>query len=82
MRLTFNQKMCLIGQIQAGRPKRDVAATFGVSVRTVTRTVAKFNETGTVKDRPRPGQPRVTSRRKDAFIVLHSRRIAFDRLQQ
>ena len=77
MRLNFNQKMCLIGQMQAGRPKRDVEAAFGVSVRTVTRTVAKFNDTGTVKDRPRPGQPRVTSRREDAFIALHSRRNRF-----
>ena len=77
MRLNCEQKLLVVGQIQAGRRKGDVARHFGISARTVTRTLAKFNNTGTVKDLPRSGRPRVTTQREDAFIAIHSRRNHF-----
>ena len=77
MRLNCEQKLLVVGQIQAGRRKDDVARHFGISARTVTITLAKFNNTGTVKDLPRSGRPRVTTQREDAFIAIHSRRNHF-----
>ena len=41
--------------MQAVLHKRDVTVAFHVSVRAVTKTVAEFNDTGTVTDRSRPG---------------------------
>ena len=69
MRLNCEQKLLVVGQIQAGRRKGDVARHFGISARTVTRILAKFNYTGTVKDLPQSGRPRVTTQREDAFIA-------------
>ena len=68
--------------MQAVRHRRDVTAAFHVRVRDITKTVAKFNDTGTATDRQSPGQQRVTSRWQDAFAVLRSRRNGFCRRQQ
>ena len=41
------------------------------------RLRTKYRQTGTVKDRPRPGRPRKTTRRENNFIVTSSRRNRF-----
>ena len=74
MRLSAQARAQAIGQIQAGRTYRAVAAVFGVSVSTISRLHHKFITTGSVADLPRPGQPRVTSRHQDRNIrLLHLR---------
>ena len=62
-------------QIEAGRRLKDVAAALGVNRSTITRLRQRYVQTGSVEDRPRPGQPRVTSQRKDrAMRLSHLRR--------
>lgn len=68
MKLNNQDRARLIGQIQAGRSKHDVAYEFGVHVRTVTRLMNKFNATGELKDLPRSGRPKVTTVREDNFV--------------
>ena len=68
MKLDNQQRAIVIGQVQAGRLKQDVAQEFGVHIRTVTRLMNKFNNTVEVKDRPRSCRPKVTTAREDNFI--------------
>ena len=75
MRLTREARARAIGQIEAGRQLKDVAAAMGVSKSTITRLRQRYVQTGSVEDRPRTGQPRVTSQRTDRVIRLtHLRR--------
>jgi len=46
-----------------GTTKQHVANAFGCSVSTVTLLTQRVQATGCVRDRPRPGEPRVTTTR-------------------
>ena len=56
---------------------KEFAQHFHVSESAISRLRTKYRQTGTIKDRPRPGRPRKTTRRKDSFIVTSSRRNCF-----
>ena len=56
---------------------KEVAQHFHVSESAISRLRTKYRQTGTIKDRPRPGRPRKTTRREDNFIVTSSRRNRF-----
>lgn len=63
MRLSNVARARAIGQIEAGRTFRDVAAGLGVHESTISHLHVRYVATGSVEDRPRPGQPRVTTQR-------------------
>ena len=69
-RLSLNDRYRALGQLDAGRTFRQVAATFGTSVRTITNLRNRVRQTATAADRPRSGRPRVTTRRQDRVICL------------
>ena len=52
----------------AGIQHNVIARRFNVHKSTITRLYQSYRTTGSVKDRPRSGQPRVTTRRQDVFI--------------
>ena len=66
-----------IGMLTGGSRVKDVAQHFHVSESAISRLRAKNHQTGNIKDRPRPGRPRKTTRREDNFIVTSSRRNGF-----
>ena len=69
-RLSVQEPERALGQLQAGRSVRDVAATFGCHLATIYRLETRHHLTGAVNDRPRSGRPRVTSQR---FVYLRER---------
>lgn len=76
-RLTHDQRNQAYGMIQAGMNSVQVARRFGCHKSTITRLMQRLETTGSVKDRPRPGQPRKTSAQDDRSIrlrVLRNRR--------
>ena len=59
----------MMGMLEAGVVVTAFARQFGVT-RKVARTWRdRYNQTGSVKDLPRSGRPRVTSALQDASIV-------------
>ena len=64
----------IIGRLQSGRNQYEVARFFGVSQSAVSKIKHKFMETNGVKDRPRSGRPRVTTRREDVFLTTQASR--------
>ena len=69
-RLDSDSRNQIIGMLNAGISQREVARRFAVNVSTVLRLNRKFIVTGSIKDCPRSGQPRVTTRPKDNLICL------------
>jgi len=75
-RLSENERNRPLGVFMAGWTKQSIAATFGCSVSTVTRLEQSVHQTGSVKDPPRPGQPRpliTTQRQIQQMMVNHIR---------
>lgn len=73
-RLNENQRLRIVGMLQAGMAQTAVATRFGVHRNTVSALWRRYQQLGNVEDRPHPGRPRVTSRRQDAYIrVVHLR---------
>ena len=60
-RLDSDSRNQIIGMLNAGLSQREVAGRFGVNVSTVSRLNSRFLVTGSTKDRPRSGQPLVTT---------------------
>ncbi len=69
-RLNENDRLRAIGMIQAGMLHRAVATQFGVHINTIQALWRRFQQFGNVRDRPRAGRPRVTSRQQDNHIRL------------
>ncbi|XP_064108029.1 uncharacterized protein LOC135216580 [Macrobrachium nipponense] len=69
----ITQRGRIIGEWQRGVPTRDTAVSIGVSTRTVQRWILRWQEEGTLANRPRRGRPHVTTRRHDEQIVAASR---------
>ena len=66
-----------IGRLTEGKMVKKVAQHFRVSESAISRLRTKYRQTGTVKDRPRSGRPRKTTRREDNCNVMSSRRNRF-----
>ena len=47
----------IVGAVDRGMPRAEVAATFGVSASTITRYLRQRRQTGSLAARARPGQP-------------------------
>lgn len=77
MRLSKLARLRAIVQIEAGRSYQDIAIEFGVHKSTISRLHHRYAATGSVDDRPRPGQPRVTTERQDRAIRLSHLRQRF-----
>ncbi|MEW8339733.1 MAG: helix-turn-helix domain-containing protein [Candidatus Thiodiazotropha taylori] len=63
-----------IGMLAVGIAKREVARRLNCHVSTISRLSTRYQQTGNVKDRPRPGRPKVTTRIQDRHIrIAHLR---------
>jgi len=76
-RLSENERNQALGMLMVGATKQHVANAFGCSVSTVTRLAQRVQATGSVRDRPRLGQPRVTTRRQDQQMRVNHLRNRF-----
>jgi len=54
-----------------------VARNIGVSHCTISRLQTKFNQTGSLKDRPFTGRPRKYAANEDRYVTFISRRNRF-----
>ena len=75
--LTLDKRNVAIGMLTGCMRVKEVAQRFRVSESAISRLRAKYRQTGTVIDRPRPGRPRKTTRREDNYIMTSSRRNRF-----
>lgn len=69
-RLSEAERNQVLGMLEAGIASNAIARRFGCSRKTIQRLVTRYQQTGTVRDRPRPGHPRVTTARTDRYITL------------
>ena len=74
-RLNQNQRIQALMMLARGDNVSNVSRAFSCHRNTIIRLRQRFQQTGEVKDRRRPGRPRVTNPRTDRFITLtHLRR--------
>jgi hypothetical protein len=64
-----NDRNQAVGMLRAGTSVNDVALHFVCSRQTIHNLKTRYATIGSVKDRPRSGRPRATSRRDDRFIA-------------
>ena len=69
-RLNQNQQIQALTMLARGDNVSNVSRTFGSHRNTIIRLRQRFQQTGGVADRRRPGRPRVTNTRMDRFITL------------
>src|SRR4051794_36065016 len=50
-------RLRVLAAVDAGKPRKEVAKTFSVSVPTIKRWLKRRRETGDVKPKPIPGRP-------------------------
>ena len=72
-RLSQDERHQTIGMLAAGAHGEDVARRFNVQSSTITRLRRLYKAVGSVSDRPRSGQPRVTTPTEDRQIHLRNR---------
>lgn len=73
-RLAEHEREQAIGMLRSGMTEARVARHFRVHRCTISRLQIRYAETGATADRPRPGQPRVTTRAQDRHMrVSHLR---------
>ena len=74
-RLNQNQRIQALTMLARGDNVSNVSRAFGCHRNTIIRLRQRFQQTGGVADRHRPGRPRVSNPRTDRFITLtHLRR--------
>ena len=74
-RLNQNQRFQALTMLARGDNVSNVSRAFGCHRNTIIRLRQRFQQTGGMADRRRPGRPRVTNPRTDRFITLtHLRR--------
>ena len=74
-RLNQNQRIQALTILARGDNVSNVSRAFGCHRNTIMRLRQRFQQTGEVADRSKPGRPRVTNPRTDRFITLtHLRR--------
>lgn len=71
--LTVEEANQAIGLLLGGARQIDVADRYNVSQSVISRLNNRFNETGSVMDRPREGRPRSTNAREDRLLVRGAR---------
>jgi len=62
---------CIVGLSEAGKTRVDIAAIVGVPVRTVQRSVKKFQEDGTYKCKPCGGSHAKKLSDRDVRAIIH-----------
>ena len=67
-RLTNIERGRAIGMLQSNLSASAVARRLNCDPSTITRLQERYRATGSTQDRPRSGQPRVTTRRQDVYI--------------
>ena len=72
-RLNQNQQIQALTMLARGDNVSNVSRAFGCHRDTIIRLCQRFQQTGWVADRRRPGRPRVTNPRLDRFITLRHR---------
>ena len=78
-RLNQNQRIQSLTMLAPGDNVSNVSRAFGCHRNTTIRLRQRFQRTGWVADRRRPGRPRVTNPRTDRFITLTHLRRRFQR---
>ena len=73
IRLSDEDRARAIGTLEAGINPQDVADQFNVHRSTIVRLRQRYQETGTVSDRPKPGRPRATTRGEDRYMYTSDR---------
>ena len=68
-RLTRDQRNQAIGQLQNGASLRHVANQMGCTCSTILRLRNRYQQIGSVEDRPRPGRERATTHAQDQELV-------------
>jgi len=81
-RLPENERNQALGMLMVGSTKQHVANAFGCSMSTVARLAQRVQTTGSVRNRPRPGQPRVTTRLQDQQMRVNHLRNRFQTATQ
>jgi hypothetical protein len=76
-RLSQELSECAIGMLQANMNVTTVARTLGCKRLAIHHLRRRFKMTGSTKDRPRSGRPKVTSPADDRFILLRHLRDRF-----
>ncbi|KAK3880798.1 hypothetical protein Pcinc_014719 [Petrolisthes cinctipes] len=66
-----------IGMWKVGKNISEIARETGVTRKTVRRWVLRYQKSGSMRDAPRPGRPRVTSAEDDARIIADIRDYPF-----
>ena len=69
-RLNQNQRIQALMMLARGDNVSNVSRAFGCNRNTIIRLRQRFQQTGRVADRRRPGRPRVTNLRTYRFITL------------
>jgi len=68
-RIPENLRERALGMLEAGGTTAEVAARVGASVQSIRSIRRRFAQTGSTRDLPRSGRPRVTSRAQDRYIL-------------
>ena len=68
-RLSKHEKSGTIGMLQVGLRVTDIAQYYNCHPSTIHVLRDRYQATGTVKDRHRSGQPRITTHRPDATLT-------------
>ncbi|KAH3792120.1 hypothetical protein DPMN_145610 [Dreissena polymorpha] len=76
-RLPKHERSEAVGMLRAGGGVTDVARQFYCARSTVNRLRERYDVTGSIKGRPRPGQPMVTTPRQDANLRRVHKRYRF-----
>ena len=76
-RLNQNQRIQALTMLAYGDDVFNVSRAFGCHKNTIIRLRRRFQQTGGVAVRRRPGRPRVTNPRTDRFITLTHLRLRF-----
>ena len=68
-RLSIEQRAQVITLIEEGYSTRYIASKIGIHQSTVVRTYQHMQKTGTIKDQPKSGRPRIFSVHTERRIV-------------
>ena len=73
-RKSDEMKWQIVRVVETGQSFAAVAARCGITKGDVSHLVAKYRQTGNIKDLPRGGRPKVTTEREDRLIMQHCTR--------
>ena len=72
--LSPEQRALVLGDVDAGMKKTDIAAKHNISRQAVYNTINRYNETGDLVSRPRAGRPQALNRAEKRAILRIVRR--------